>query len=139
MHFPQLEGWLTMFQAQAHLLRGDHARAATVVAHGRQLVQGIHFAPAVVTAQAIEAALAYHRGEPAVARRLLTDALALAEQSGARYATARVHLALANLAADQGDAAELARHREQAHTLFVEMGAPVWAARASALSRAASA
>ena len=139
MHFPQLEGWLTMFQAQAHLLRGDHARAATVVAHGRQLVQGIHFAPAVVTAQAIEAGLAHHRGEPAVARHLLTDALALAEQSGARYATARVHLALANLAADQGDAAELARHREQAHTLFVEMGAPVWAARASALSRAAGA
>ncbi len=139
MRFPQLEGWLTMFQAQAHLLRGDHARAATVVAHGRELVQGIRFAPAVVTAQAVEAALAQFRGEPAVAEQLLTDALALTEQSGARYGSARLHLALANLAGEQGDAARMARHREEAHTLFVQMGAPVWAARASALSGAAGA
>jgi class 3 adenylate cyclase/tetratricopeptide (TPR) repeat protein len=139
MRFPQLEGWLTMFQAQAHLLRDDHARAATVVAHGRALVQGVRFAPAVVTAQAVEAALARRRGEPAVAEQLLTAALALTEQSGARYGSARLHLALANLAGEQGDTPGMARHRAEAHTLFLEMGAPVWAARASALTRAVSA
>jgi class 3 adenylate cyclase/tetratricopeptide (TPR) repeat protein len=137
MQFPQLEGWLLFYQAQAHLLGGDRARATALVARGLEVVRGIRFAPAMVTARAVEAALARDRGDLDEAARLLGDALALCEQTDSRYAVGRVHLLLADVARARRDGDALGRHLAAAQGAFRAVGAPVWVARAEAAGRAA--
>ena len=136
MQFPQLEGWLLFYQAQARLLDGDVARATELVRRGLDVVRHVRFAPAIVTARAVEAALAQERGDLDTVARLLGEALALCEQTGARYAEGRVHLLLAELARRRGDGDALARRLGDAHARFVEVRAPVWAERTRALARA---
>jgi tetratricopeptide (TPR) repeat protein len=137
LQFPQLEGWLTIYQGEGHRLRGEHERAAMLVARGLATVRGIRFAPAIVTARTIEAALAQARGDLTGAGKLLDEALALAEEHGARHAAARVHLALAEVAQARGDRATLAGHLGEARARFHAVGAPVWAARADDAARRA--
>ena len=134
LRFPQLEGWLTIVQAQAHLLRGDHARAAALVSRGLATGRGIRFAPAIVAARLVEAALAQARGDLDAAEALLTEALGITEDSGARHDGGRLHLALASLARARGNHEAVARHAAEAHARFQAVGAPLWAARAADLA-----
>jgi hypothetical protein len=97
----------------------------------------VRFAPAIVTARAVKAALAQQRGDLAEAERVLGEALALCEQTGARYAEGRVHFALAELVQARGDREPLTRHLETARARFLEVGAPAWTACAEALAREA--
>jgi tetratricopeptide (TPR) repeat protein len=137
LHFPQLEGLVVIFQAQAHLQRGDQERAAALVTRGLEIVRGHAFAPVIVLARTIESALARARGDLAGAEKLLLEGLALAEQRETRHTAGTVHLALAELAQARGEPAELAHHLAEAHARFVETRAPVWAARAADFARAA--
>ncbi|HTO11969.1 MAG TPA: AAA family ATPase [Candidatus Binatia bacterium] len=137
LRFPQLEGLLVIFQAQAHLLRGDHERAAALVARGLEIVRGLSFAPVIVLARTIEGALARARGDLVGAEKLLLDGLALAEEGEGRHTAGLVHLALAELAQGRDDRPALARHLTEAHARFVETRAPVWAARAGEMAATA--
>ena len=137
MHFPQFEGWLTFYQAQARLLRGEREQATALVIRGLEVVRGVRFAPAQVTARAVKAALAVERGDVAEAERLLADALALSEEAGARYAEGRVHLALAEVVGRRGERESVARHLAAAYARFREVGAPAWADRTAEVARSA--
>jgi class 3 adenylate cyclase/tetratricopeptide (TPR) repeat protein len=130
---PQLEGWLTIYQAEAHRLRHDLERAGRLVVDGLEIVRGLQFAPALVTARMIEAMLARARGDFAGAERCLTEGLALAEERDARHTAGRVHLALAELAEARGDRPSRERHATDAHARFAAAGARIWAARSLAL------
>ena len=99
---------------------------------GLEVVRGVRFAPALVTARAVKAALAVDAAE---AERLLADALALSEEAGARYAEGRVHLALAELAERRGARESVARHLAAAHARFREVGAPAWVHRTADVAR----
>jgi class 3 adenylate cyclase/tetratricopeptide (TPR) repeat protein len=134
MSFVQLEGLFTIFQAEAALLENDDARARELITRGRALVEVVPFIPAIATAHAVQGELSRRRGDLDAAERQLTEALALTDKSEARYRSARLHLLLAALARERGDTARASQHRARAHTLFVEMDAPVWAARAAEVS-----
>jgi ATP/maltotriose-dependent transcriptional regulator MalT len=134
MSFVQLEGLFTIFQAEAALLENDDARARELITRGRALVEVVPFIPAIATAHAVQGELSRRRGDLDAAERQLTEALALTDKSEARYRSARLHLLLAALARARGDTARASQHRARAHTLFVEMDAPVWAARAAEVS-----
>jgi tetratricopeptide (TPR) repeat protein len=137
LHFPQLEGLLVIFQAQGHLSRGDHSRAAALITSGLEIVRGRRFAPAIVLARILESALAQARGDLVGAEKLLREGLALAEERQARYSAGRVHLALADVAQARADRAAVASHLADAHARFVATSAPVWARRVEDAARAA--
>ena len=80
----QLEGFFTILQGLAHALRGDPERAATLAAHGLEIVRGINFGPAIVEARVVESLVARARRDFPAAARALDDALELAERIGAR-------------------------------------------------------
>jgi tetratricopeptide (TPR) repeat protein len=136
MRFPQLEGWLLFYQAQARLLGGDVGGTTELVRRGLEVVRDVRFAPAIVTARAVEAALAQQRGELDTAERLLAEALALCQQTGARYAEGRVDLLLAELARHRGDGETFARRLGEAHACFVDVKTPLWAERTRSVARA---
>ena len=138
LRFPQLEGLLIIFLAQAHLARGDREQAAALVARGLEIVRGLRFAPVIVLARMIEGALAQARGDFGGAEKLLLEGLALAEEREARHTVGRVHLALAELARARGERPALERHLGEARARFVETRAPVWAARVDELARASA-
>ena len=138
LRFPQLEGLLIIFLAQAHLVRGDREQAAALVARGLEIVRGLRFAPVIVLARMIEGALAQARGDFGGAEKLLLEGLALAEEREARHTVGRVHLALAELARARGERPALERHLGEARARFVETRAPVWAARVDELARASA-
>jgi len=134
LRFRQLEGWFTMLQAYVHAVTGDNARAGELTARGEEIVRGISFAPATVEARLVDAVVAQARHDLGAAERALGEALTLAEQIGARFIVAQVHLALAKLAGARGDQAALARHVRPAHAELQALGVPVWAERAAVVA-----
>ena len=131
----QLEGWFTMLQAQAQLMRGNQPEAAALLARGLEIVRNITFAPARILGHTLQAKLATARGERDEARRELASALALAEDSDATFVGGTIHLAMAEAAHAQGDHADLVSHLGEAHARFTRLKAPIWAARAQALAQ----
>jgi tetratricopeptide (TPR) repeat protein len=131
----QLEGWFTMLQSQAQLMRGNQGEAAALLARGLEIVRNITFAPARILGHTMQAKLATARGERDEARRELASALALAEDSGATFVGGTIHLAMAEAAHAQGDHADLASHLGEAHARFTRLNAPIWAARAESLGQ----
>jgi tetratricopeptide (TPR) repeat protein len=132
LHYPQLEGWFTVLQAQAHVMGGDAARAAALLASGVEIVRDTSFAPAIVEARLVAALIARAQGQLDEAHRVLVDALTLSERLGARFFSARLRLLLAEVTAATGDHTASTRHRDTARSEFEALGSPVWAARAAA-------
>jgi class 3 adenylate cyclase/tetratricopeptide (TPR) repeat protein len=133
----QLEGFFTILQGLAHALRGDPERAAALAARGLDIVRGINFGPAIIEAHLVQSLVARARHDLAAASGALGEALALAERIGARFLAAQMRLGLAEVAQAAGDREAVARHLGPAHADLRALGAPVWAARAAALARAA--
>jgi tetratricopeptide (TPR) repeat protein len=133
----QLEGFFTILQGLAHALRGDPERAAALAARGLDIVRGINFGPAIIEAHLVQSLVARARHDLAAASRALGEALALAERIGARFLAAQMRLGLAEVAQAAGDREAVVRHLGPAHADLRALGAPVWAARAVTLARAA--
>lgn len=122
--------------AELSLLRGDARRAleafegALVIA--RDMRDRIGEAYILHGTGQAQAAL----GRAEQAERALSQALEMAQELGERHIEGRTRLSLGLLLSSQGDPGGAA-HLEKAHTLFAEMGAERWRAKAAeALARA---
>ena len=130
----QLEGWFILLQAQAQLMHGNQSEAATLLARGMEIIRSITFAPARILGHTLQAKLATARGNLDEAQHELRQSLALADDSGAVFEAATIHLAIARAAHARSDQPATALHLREAHASFTQLKAPIWAARAEALA-----
>jgi hypothetical protein len=92
------------------------------------------FGVAVGWAQQALARVAVARGLVTEAIALLDQALATFTETGSRYELARTHLELASIVWGSGDRAAAYRHLAAAHGLFKELDVPRYVERAERLA-----
>jgi len=132
-HFPQLQGWFTLFLADAHRVAGHLDRAQEVAAQGLQMARTGTSLWGLGWAHRALGRIAQARGDLAAAEASLTEALRTFTAIEAGYDVARAHLDLAALAHARGGG-PAATHIGEALRLFEALGLPRQAERARRLA-----
>jgi hypothetical protein len=129
MRYSRLVGWFKGWLAEAYLLRGDTARAATEAQLGLEISRTTGFTWAVGLAQRALGNIARARSDPAEAEWRLGEALRTFETIQSRFDAGRTQLALAELAGAQQDDDEAITRARQAQAAFVALNASQYVAR----------
>jgi tetratricopeptide (TPR) repeat protein len=122
MRYSRLVGWFKGWIAEAYLLAGDPLRAREEAMQGLQISLETGFTWAVGLAHRALGYIARAGGDQDEAKRGLGEALDTFQNTESRFDAARTHLALAELADEQGEAASATTHREAAGRLLTELG-----------------
>ena len=123
-HFPQLQGWFTALLGEAHLLKGDSEQGQTLAFQGLAIAREVQFSYGVGVAQRILGKALQARSLYAEAETYLKDALQTFTAMAARFEVGRTHLALAELAHQQGDHSATTLHLTNAYELFQRLQIP---------------
>ncbi len=129
--FRPLEGWFTIFLAEAHLLKGDVEKARALALQGLALTGDTRSRYGIGCAHRALGRIARASGAPSEAEGHFTEALATFESIQARYEVGRTHLDLAALAHARGNAQAAAAHLAEARKLFSALKVPKYLERAS--------
>jgi class 3 adenylate cyclase/tetratricopeptide (TPR) repeat protein len=122
MRYSRLVGWFKGWIAEAYLLAGDPVRAREEAMRGLEISLETGFTWAVGLAHRALGYIARAGGDQDEAKRGLGEALDTFQNTESRFDAARTHLALAELADEQGEAASATTHREAAGRLLTELG-----------------
>jgi tetratricopeptide (TPR) repeat protein len=117
-HFPQLQGWFTALLGEAHLIKGDIEHGQTLACQGLAITREVQFSYGVGVAQRILGKALQARSLYAEAETYLKDALQTFTAMSARFEVGRTHLALAELAHQQGDQSATTLHLTSAYEIF---------------------
>ena len=129
MRYSRLVGWFKGWLAEAYLLKGDPAHAATEAQLGLEISRATGFTWAVGLAQRALGTIARRRGDLGDAEAKLSESLATFTVIQSRLDEGRSHLALAELLQAQAEPERAAEHVEAARERFAELGASTYLAR----------
>jgi DNA-binding NtrC family response regulator/tetratricopeptide (TPR) repeat protein len=132
--FGQLQGFLTIFLAEAHRVHGQLETARALAAQGLAIVREAKFPYARGWAERALGRIAQASGDLEGAESRFEQALRAFSAVHARYDLARTSLDLATLAHARGNADAVRRYLEEAARLFAELGVPRHLERTRALA-----
>ncbi|MEM8930339.1 MAG: AAA family ATPase [Acidobacteriota bacterium] len=128
----QIEGWFSVFLAEAHLARGETEAAHEAAEAGLTAADGSKFLYGAGLAREMLGRVALAAGELAGARSDLEAARSRFEELEMPFGVARADLELALLARAEDDGEAVERYRAKALEGFNELGLPRWIERAEA-------
>jgi len=136
--FAQLQGWFTVFLAEARRQTGDLEQATTLALQGLAYSTEARSPYGLALAQRALGRISYAQGDLTAAETYLDQALQTFATMETRYDLGRVRLDLALLTHAKGDQAGATLHLHEANRLFVALQLPAHIARAQELARTLS-
>ncbi len=133
--FGPLQGWFTVFLAEAYCRSGDVAKARHLALRGLLLTEKSKYLYGVGWAQRALGRIALASRALSEAESHLKGALGTFDSIEARHDAARTHLDLATLAHAQADKDAVTRHLGKAHHLFMALRVPKYVERSEQLAR----
>jgi tetratricopeptide (TPR) repeat protein len=128
--FRQLQGLFATCLGEAHLLRGQIAKARDLVLQGLEITRNVKYWHGIGWSQRALGRVAQASGSLTEAEMDLQEALQTFVSTQARFEVGRTHLDLAALAHAAGDQEATATHLTEAHALFRVLQVPKYVARA---------